>query len=90
MPISALTRLLVRAGSDEVAATAIVGHDRAALEAFGLNPEEIDALREPTLQGLEDLGINPNLVFTAIYLRDPAWGEQWSSAEYFESGAEHG
>ena len=90
MPISALTRLLVRAGSDEAAATAIVDHDSAALEAFGLNPEEIDALREPTLQGLEDLGINPNLVFTAIYLRDPAWGEQWSSAEYFEHGAEHG
>ena len=90
MPISALTRLLVRAGSDEAAAAAIADHDGAALAGFGLSPEEIEALREPTLQGLEDLRINPNLVFTAIYLRDPAWGDQWSSAEYFESGVEHG
>lgn len=90
MPISALTRLLVRANADDTAAAAIADLDRPALEAFGLAPEEIEALREPTLQGLEDLGIDPNLVFTAIYLRDPAWGEQWSSAEYFEGGAEHG
>lgn len=90
MPISALTRLLVRANSEEAAAAAIADFDRTALESFGLDATEIEALREPTLQGLEDLGIDPNLVFTAIWLRDPAWGEQWSSAEYFENGAEHG
>lgn len=90
MPISALTRVLVRAGSDEAVAAAIADHDRFALANLGLSSDEIEALREPTLQGLEDLGIDPNLVFTAIYLRDPAWGEQWSSAEYFESGADRG
>ena len=90
MPISALTRVLVRANSDEAVAAAIADHDCLALANFGLSSDEIEALREPTLQGLEDLGINPNLVFTAIYLRDPAWVEQWSSAEYFESGADHG